>query len=176
MTVPVFAGSDDSWLPGGVRSFCFFVASILKTWLVVDGRQLENCTNRIARSCRHACSLRFAGIDSGAGCRHISLRHFGRKSNGLLFSRFDRAIYNESAGHFAGLAHRNCRWILWSLHDFFELWMGDGENDRRWRMGARFGIRGCKCGRWIVAVRGGHSTGQQILREELETPNDARKV
>src|SRR5450432_352501 len=137
--------------------FCFSGWSI-KFW-AADWRYFENSIDRVIWSRRHARSLWVAGRGAGSNGRNISVWHVAGESYGMFFSGIDRAVYVKSHGDFAGLARGDCRGVLWRLHDFFQLWVGNGQDDGSRRVGARFRLYRRQRNRRIVTVGGRYSVG-----------------
>src|ERR1700686_932778 len=140
--------------------FCFWWStSCVELFDIADWSALEDFVDRHIWSYRHAGPLWLAGSGAGPHWRNLSLRHVAREPDRLLFSGLDCAVHHEPHGYFSGLACSDRRRIFWRLHNFFELWMGNRENDGRRRMAARLDLRSRERGRWIVSVSGGHSAG-----------------
>lgn len=164
ITVPdYFSGADDSWLPGGARSFLFVRAFFGNALYALDRRELENFFDRGIWSYRHAGALWVARIGADSHWRSVSIRDFGSEFDGVFFPGTDRAIHFESHGDLAGLAGGHCGGVLRGVHDIFQFWMGDGQNDGSWRVGAGFGICRGQRVRRVVFIGGGNTASQQIL-------------
>src|ERR1051326_6372045 len=77
-----------------------------------------------------------------------------------------RTIDAESHAGFRRYAGGDCEQVLWRLHDFLELSMGDRKNAGGLRMASRDNLCRCERSGWIVVVDRGNSAGKQNLGGE----------
>src|SRR5207249_4825379 len=99
-----------------------------------EGRRLATLAGCYLWRGGHARALRPPGSRAPSRGQRFPLRHAARQFDWLLLPRLDRPVHHESHGAACGLAHgHHCR-LLWRLHDFLQLWLGNGQmlEDGEW--------------------------------------------
>src|SRR6202795_520055 len=162
----VFAEADDSWKPGGSRSFLFsepraITAAPLRA---TDWSDIATCTDRDLWRCWDPGTIRPPGRGANPPGEHLPLRYLARQFVRLLRPRVDRPIHAQSHGDFPGLACRHRRRLLRRVHDVLQFRLGNGENAGSRRVVVGHGLCGSKRGRRTALERRRNSPFEQVLR------------